>query len=66
MGAAPTTEKSACHQPIVDTRTESAAVDQKEMDTAKSRYKDMRQRVDAERKGAKKAVAPASKAKRGK
>jgi phage-related protein len=41
-------------------------VDQKEMDTAKARYKEMKQRVDAERKRAKKAVAPASKPKRGK
>jgi hypothetical protein len=41
-------------------------VDQKEMDTAKARYKEMKQRVDAARKHAKTAVAPAPKAKRGK
>lgn len=41
-------------------------VDQKEIDTAKSRYKELKQRVDAENKRAKKAVAPASKAKRAK
>jgi phage-related protein len=41
-------------------------VDQKEMDTAKARYKELKQRVDAERKRAKKPVTPGSKAKRGK
>lgn len=41
-------------------------VDQKEMDTAKARYKEMKQRVDAERKRTKTAAAPASKVKRGK
>jgi phage-related protein len=42
-------------------------VDQKEMNTAQARYKEMKQRVDAERKRAKAAAsAPTPKPKRGK
>jgi phage-related protein len=41
-------------------------VDQKEMTTAKARYKEMKRRVDAEHKRAKMAPAPSLKPKRGK
>jgi phage-related protein len=41
-------------------------VDQKEMATAKARYKEMKQRVDAKNKRTKTPTTPAPKAKRGK
>lgn len=41
-------------------------VDQKEMATAKARYKEMKQRVDAENKRTKTPTTPTPKAKRGK